>query len=130
MAKHCRHVGASKGAPAPNALLRAPCSDPKRQPISDNKECSIRLHIFAIFREENVDGQPLFDPLMEEIGKSRPTLEDENLRALIATIQNSFSSDHQLPSVKVFNKLAAHQHTVENRLIITDGHCIVVLKSK
>ena len=51
-----------------DTLSRAPLCDPTPEDlISDDNECSGRMHISAVLREENVDGQPLINPLIEAI---------------------------------------------------------------
>ena len=113
----------------PDALSRAPHCDPTPEDlISDDNEGSVRMHISAVLREGNVDGQPLIDPLIEAIRES--TITDENMQSLIVAIQDGFSSNIKLPaSIKPFKKLS-HQLTVEDGLVVMNGHRIVIPKSE
>ena len=109
----------------PDALSRAPCRDPTQEDlISDENPDSFQRRDCAIFRKEK---QSLIDPIIEEIKDS--TRVDEESQALIAAIQNDFSSNNLRPSVKPFKKLA-HHLAVEDGLIILDGHRIVVPKKE
>ena len=85
------------------------------------------MHISAVLREENEDGQPLIDPLIEAIKES--TLTDEDMQALIVAVNEVFSSNKLPASVKAFKKLS-HQLTVEDVLVIMGGHRIVIPKSE
>ena len=113
----------------PDALSRAPLCDPTPEDlISDDNEGSVRMHISAVLREENVNGQPLIDPLIEAIRES--TIADEDMQSLIVAIQDGFSSNIKLPaSMKPFKKLS-HQLTVEDGLVVMNGHRIVIPKSE
>ena len=110
----------------PDALSRAPCSDPAQDDIIiDDTNCPLQLHISCILRDENEinDGQPLIDPLLEEIKKC--TLADKDSIELVKAIKNGFTVAKQTPSVQAFKKLA-DQLTVEDGLILLDGHRIVI----
>ena len=99
----------------PDALSRTPCRNPTQDLIPD----SFQRHVCAIFREEK---QSLIDPLIEIKDSTRA---DEESQALIAAIQDDFSSRNLRPSVKPFKKFA-HQLAVEDGLIVLDGHRIVI----
>ena len=112
----------------PEALSRAPHCDPAPEDLmSDDNKGPLHVHISAVFREENVDGQPLIDPLIEVLKES--TLADEDMQALIVAINDGFSGNKLPTSVKAFKKLS-HQLTVEDRLVIMDRHRIVIPKSE
>ena len=109
----------------PDALSRAPCRDPTQEDlIPDENPDSFQRRVCAIFREEK---QSLIDPIIEKIKDS--TRVDEESQALMAAIQDDFSSSNLRPSVKPFKKLA-HQLAIEDGLIILDGHRIVVPKKE
>ena len=109
----------------PDALSRVPCRDPTLEDlIPDENRDSFQRCVCAIFREEK---QSLIDPIIEEIKDSSRAGEES--QALIAAIQDDFSSSNLCPSVKPFKKLA-HQLTLEDGLIILDGHRVVVPKKE
>ena len=103
----------------PDALLRAPhCNPTPEDLISDDNESPLHVHISAVLCEENVNGQPLIDPLTEAIKEN--TLTDKDMQAVTVASNNSFSSNKLPMSVKAFKKLS-HQFTVEDRLVIMNG---------
>ena len=109
----------------PDALSRTPCRDPTQEDlIPDENPDSFQMRVCAIFREEK---QSLIDPIIEKIKDS--TRVDKESQALMAAIQDDFSSSNLRPSVKPFKKLA-HQLAVEGGLIILDGYRIVVPKKE
>ena len=108
----------------PDALSRAPCRDPTQEDlIPDENPDSFQRRVCVIFREK----QSLIDPIIEKIKDS--TRVDEESQALMAAIQDDFSSSNLRLYGKPFKKLA-HQLAVEDGLIILDGHRIVVPKKE
>ena len=82
----------------PDALFRAPCRDPTQEDlIPDENPDSFQWRVCAIFRKEK---QSLIDAIIEEIKDS--TRVDEESQALMAAIQDDFSSSNLRPSVKPF----------------------------
>ena len=69
----------------------------------------------------------IVDSIIEEIKES--TRADEESQAIIATIKDDLFSNNLRQSVKPFKKLA-YQLTIEDGLIILDGHCIVVPRKR